>query len=287
MKILCFDIGGTNIKYALFENGNIKIENLFPTRTTKTKNYILKDVMNKISEFLEDIKLDAIGISTAGVVDSDEGKVIFAGPTIPKYSNTKFKEEIEKKFNIKCFVENDVNSAAFGEYINLKLSGSMFCMTVGTGLGGAMILDKKIYPGNSSRAGEIGYIPFKDKTIQDYVSAKCLVSEAQNIYGYHVGGKELFKKARIEKDEKAIYCINNLISNLCHAILMVTYIFNPKTIVIGGGISGQGKYLENLIKKELKRKIIDKSFMVDIKIASLGNLAGIYGIYQIVIDKIK
>lgn len=150
MRILCFDVGGMSIKYSIIENDSdiIKVKSI-PTRVTKDTNYILEDILKVIEEKLKRDRIDKIGISTAGVVDNKKGEVIFAGPTIPNYSGTKFKEIIENKFRIPCYVENDVNAAAYGEYRYSKLEGSMVCLTIGTGVGGAIIIDNKIYEGLS------------------------------------------------------------------------------------------------------------------------------------------
>ncbi len=284
MQILCFDIGGTNIKYKLL--GIEKETNLMDTRKNKEQNFILEDVLEKISEYNKKYKINAIGISTAGVVDNVSGSVIFAGPTIPGYTNTNFKEIVEKKFGIPCFVENDVNSAAFGEYVFSNLTGDTVCITIGTGLGGAIIIDDKIYSGKNMTAGEIGYMPYKGEHIQKYASATYIVNRYFELAGEKLNGKKIFEKAKTE-DSIALKVIEEMIDAMSVAILNIMYLLNPKQIIVGGGITAQGEYLEKLIIDKVSEKVIDKKFLSKIQLARLSNDAGLFGIYNIVLRNLK
>ena len=279
MRILCFDIGGTAIKYALIENDNIKDINInkMPTRKEKDKNYILIDVLNVIESY---DNLDCIGISTAGVVDSEKGEIIFAGPTIPGYIGTNFKKVIKERFNLECFVENDVNSAAIGEYFYGSYKGDVFCLTVGTGVGGAFIQNGTLYKGASQKAGEIGYMPLNGGKYQEFASTTYLTDTVSEKLGKKVDGLYIFENAK-KGDKLCKEAIDELIDNLSEGILNIIYILNPNTLIIGGGITAQREYLENRIKDSIKNKLIDRSFEPDIQLAKLENSAGIYGIYYI------
>ncbi len=279
MRILCFDIGGTAIKYALIENDNLKDVkiNKMPTRKEKDKNYILIDVL-KVIELYDN--LDCIGISTAGVVDSEKGEIIFSGPTIPGYIGTNFKKAIKDRFNLECFVENDVNSAAIGEYFYGSYKGDVFCLTVGTGVGGAFIQNGTLYKGASQKAGEIGYLPLNGGKYQEFASTTYLTDTVSEKLGKKVDGLYIFENAK-KGDKLCKEAIDELIDNLSEGILNIIYILNPNTLIIGGGITAQREYLENRIKDSIKNKLIDRSFEPDIQLAKLENSAGIYGIYYI------
>lgn len=283
MKILCFDIGGTSIKYSLIED--IKNYDILETKTRKTKetNYILQDVIKIIEKHKN---IDAVGISTAGVVDSKKGEVIFAGPTIPDYTGTKFKEIIEKTYNIPCFVENDVNSAAYGEYSYSNIDGLIFCLTLGTGVGGSIIYNGNLITGNSMTAGEIGYMPYKRGYFQDYASTSFLVKKASKKLKRQVDGYTIFEEAK-NGNEICIELIDEMVNNLSKGILNIIYLLNPKQIIIGGAITKQGNYLKNKIKKSVDEKLVSDSFKTDIEFAKLENGAGIYGIYHRVLNEIK
>ena len=279
MRCLCFDIGGTSIKYAIIEDEKIEDIKSMETRKNEFDNHILEDVINVISSYNN---IDVIGICTAGVVNSNTGEIVFAGPTIPNYTGTKIKKSIEEKFNIPCFVENDVNCAAYGEYIYSKSTSTMFCMTVGTGVGGALIIDDKIYSGSSYTACEIGYIPFKDKTLQDYASTTFLVDYVSKKLEKKVNGLYIFENAK-KGDKLCIEAINNLVDNLSFGIVNMIYTLNPSKIIIGGGITAQKEYLEPLIINSVNKKLINKKFNTTIELAKLENKAGLYGIYYIIL----
>jgi len=283
MRCLCFDIGGTSIKYAIIEDEKIEDIKSMETRKNEFDNHILEDVMNVISSYNN---IDVIGICTAGVVNSNTGEIVFAGPTIPNYTGTKIKKSIEEKFNIPCFVENDVNCAAYGEYIYSKSTSPMFCMTVGTGVGGALIIDDKVYSGSSYTACEIGYIPFKDKTLQDYASTTFLVDYVSERLEKKVNGLYIFENAK-KGDKLCIEAINNLVDNLSFGIVNMIYTLNPSKIIIGGGITAQKEYLEPLIINSVNKKLINKKFNTTIELAKLENKAGLYGIYYIIRKGLK
>ncbi len=283
MKIICFDIGGTNIKYSIIEDINKFEVKTIETRITKDDNHILEDVLKIVGENTD---VDAVGISTAGVVDSKIGEVIFAGPTIPKYTGTKFRKIIEEKYGLKTFVENDVNSAAFGEYCFSNYEGSMFMLTIGTGVGGSLLLDGNIFSGASMTAGEIGYMPLNDGYFQDFSSATYLTNYVSEKLGKKVDGKYVFEEAK-KGDALCNEAIDKMVYNLTTGLLNIIYMINPDNIVIGGGITAQGKYLEDKILELLDKRLIGKQFKSNVKLANLKNSAGIYGIYNIVRKEMK
>ena len=185
MYYICVDIGGTSIKYGvLSEKGEIFIDGTISTKVTVKENFILSDVKKLVRNILDEYKkyeIKGICVSTAGVVDPEKGKIVFAGPTIPKYTGTEIKKELEKEFSLPCEVENDVNCAGLGEYWRGagKGSKSMVCMTIGTGIGGSVILDGKLLNGIGYTAGEIGYMDVNGNHIQNIASSKYLVEKVQ------------------------------------------------------------------------------------------------------------
>ena len=144
MKILAFDIGGTEIKYAVCdESFNLSEKKSIPTNAYEGGRKIISRVVEIIKTF---DGIDRIGISTAGQVDSVNGKIIYATDSIPGYTGTEIKKLIESETGIPTAVENDVNSAAIGEAIFGAAKGhdSFICLTYGTGIGGAIYLNGKI-----------------------------------------------------------------------------------------------------------------------------------------------
>ena len=299
MYYICIDIGGTSIKYGvLSEKGEIFIDGTISTKVTVKENFILSDVKKLVRNILDEYKkyeIKGICVSTAGVVDPEKGKIVFAGPTIPKYTGTKIKEELEKEFSISCEVENDVNCAGLGEYWKGagKGSNSMVCLTIGTGIGGSVILDGKLLNGIGYTAGEIGYMDVNGNYIQNIASSKYLVEKVQKEKEEKEGitdaitGVDIFELAK-KGDEICIAGIDEIISNLAVGVRNIIYLLNPEVIVIGGGITAQKEYLEEKIRKEVNDGMISDMFRkTRIELAQQGNQAGLLGALYNFLNKNK
>ncbi len=299
MYYICIDIGGTSIKYGvLSEKGEIFIDGTVSTKVTEKENFILSDVKKLVRNILDEYRnyeIKGICISTAGVVNPEKGEIAYAGPTIPKYTGTKIKEELEKEFSISCEVENDVNCAGLGEYWRGagKGSKSMVCLTIGTGIGGSVILDGKLLNGIGYTAGEIGYMDVNGNYIQNIASSKYLVEKVQKEKVEREGitdtitGVDIFELAK-RGDEICIAGINEIISNLAVGVRNIIYLLNPEVIVIGGGITAQKEYLEEKIRKEVNDGMISDMFRkTRIELAQQGNQAGLLGALYNFLNKNK
>ncbi|WP_297631060.1 ROK family protein [uncultured Clostridium sp.] len=279
-KFIAIDIGGTNIKFGVI-GGNLEIieSGTIKTRKNENENFILEDIDSLISELIKRYEILKIGISTAGVVDVESGKIVYAGSTIPGYTGTEIKSYLENKYKIEVRVENDVNAAALGE--NLAGAGmgsnSLFMITIGTGIGGALVLNNEIFYGNSNSAGEIGYMRFNGEEIQDIASTTSLVNNVNSRLGKNLNGKEIFDLAE-KGNEVCIEEIDNILEKIVELILNIIYIINPQTIILGGGIMERRDYVEKRIKGSLE-KILPRKFYetVNIELAKLGNKAGLIG----------
>ena len=299
MYYICIDIGGTSIKYGvLSEKGEIFIDGTVSTKVTEKENFILSDVKKLIRNILDEYRnyeIKGICVSTAGVVNPEKGEIAYAGPTIPKYTGTKIKEELEKEFSISCEVENDVNCAGLGEYWKGagKDSKSMVCLTIGTGIGGSVILDGKLLNGIGYTAGEIGYMDVNGNYIQNIASSKYLVEKVQKEKVEREGitdtitGVDIFELAK-RGDEICIAGIDEIISNLAVGVRNIIYLLNPEVIVIGGGITAQKEYLEEKIRKEVNDGMISDMFRkTRIELAQQGNQAGLLGALYNFLNKNK
>ena len=299
MYYICIDIGGTSIKYGvLSEKGEIFIDGTVSTKVTEKENFILSDVKKLVRNILDEYRnyeIKGICVSTAGVVNPEKGEIAYAGPTIPKYTGTKIKEELEKEFSISCEVENDVNCAGLGEYWKGagKGSKSMVCLTIGTGIGGSVILDGKLLNGIGYTAGEIGYMDVNGNYIQNIASSKYLVEKVQKEKEEKEGitdaitGVDIFELAK-KGDEICIAGINEIISNLAVGVRNIIYLLNPEVIVIGGGITAQKEYLEEKIRKEVNDGMISDMFRkTRIELAQQGNQAGLLGALYNFLNKNK
>ena len=277
-KFLCIDIGGTSIKYAIFNKEGEKQSKVFKTPTIKDEfsNKILQTVLNLVGEFKNEIL--GVAISSAGVV-SAEGSIAYAGYTIPGYTGTEIKKEVEKNYNIPCYVENDVNCACLGEVWkgSAKNANSVVMLTVGTGVGGAVYLNNKLWTGINYTAGEIGYMYIQGKYFQDLASTTALLENYEKRTQEKINGELLFERAK-SGDFNAVESLNEQISYLAEGLVNICYLMNPEKIVLGGGIMAQKEFIMPILENYLENKIVDKRFLTTkIEAAKLDNDAGMLG----------
>lgn len=284
MNILVFDIGGTAVKYGLCCDDKLLWHKESPTNAKLGGRYVLDRVI-EIAKGIEE-PFSAIGISTAGQVDHKEGRIIYANENIPGYTGMEIRKELEEMFRVPVAVENDVNSAAIGEaaFGAGREEGDFLCLTYGTGIGGAIVIDKEIYHGSSSSAAEFGAIvthaeeklkgkdPF-DGCYEAYASTTALVKMASAYDAGLTDGRKIFARA----DEAAI---ENIVKAWVDEILLglstLIHIFNPSCIVLGGGVMTNDMVTE-LINGNLHRFIMPSYSHVRIVKAELGNTAGLMG----------
>ena len=246
MRIAVVDIGGTNIKSGMWENDEIK-----EVRETATNAKLGgAHVMNAVLEILREFKdFQAVGISTAGQVDSDKGMILYANDNIPGYTGTKIKEIIEGEFHVPVAVQNDVNSAAIGEafYGAGRGANDFLCLTYGTGVGGAIIVNGEVYTGAGYSAGEFGGIvthpedrnPSEDifsGCYERYASTTALVKCAGERNSQLKNGRDIF--ARIGEKE-VMDLVDQWILEIVYGLTTLVHIFNPSMVVLGGGIMEQ------------------------------------------------
>jgi len=292
MKILSADIGGTSIKAALVDEAG----NLIDFKETPTESAIGGiHVMENLLKLLRSYEgFDAIGISTAGQVDSLLGEIIFANENIPGYTGMKVREIIEKEFSVPVRVENDVNCAALGE-INFgagKSSQDLICLTYGTGIGGALIFDRKIHKGKDGIAGEFGHMVIhpggracncgQRGCYESYASARVLVEEAMKMDPDCDNGRRLFQKIH-EGDALMTELLDAWAKEVSYGLVNIIHIFNPALIVLGGGVLEQDLAFQS-IKKYTFSQIMDSFKNVQLVKASLGNKAGLLGAASLYIN---
>lgn len=283
MKILAFDIGGTEIKYAFCdENFNLSEKNSVPTNAHEGG----KRIIERIIEIIKDCGgADRIAISTAGQIDGEKGTVIYATDSIPGYTGTKIKEIIESETGIPTAVENDVNSAAIGEAVFGAAKGysNFICLTYGTGIGGAIFLNGRLFTGDSFSAGEFGHMITHANgrectcggkgCYETYASARALVNNVSEKLGREMNGREIF--AEFENPEiKAL--IDEWIDEIIIGLKSLIYIFNPPLIVAGGGIMNE-KYVTDEINNRLHAQLMGSFRKVKIVKALMGNDANKLG----------
>lgn len=284
-QYMVIDIGGTQIKYGVV---NEMREFLFKKEVkTKAHNgggYVMEKAELLISEVQTLYTLDGVCISTAGMVDEVKGTILFANENIPGYTGMEIKKRIEDKFHLICEVENDVACAGLCEvyYGAAKGSKSCVCITVGTGIGGCVILNGQVYRGCSNAAGSIGYLPLFPTTLEAEASMRALENRInENEVSKEVlSGEEIFLRAK----NNDIHCQNEIAymcDRLGYGIACICCILNPEVVVIGGGVATQGKEFQMLVKMALKKYLepeIEKNTRLEL--AEYRNCAGMLGAFQ-------
>ncbi len=300
------DLGGTNIAAGLVtEEGKIICKSSIPTGKERDASEIIKDMAMLAKQVvadggceLSDIK--AVGIGSPGTIDTARGVVVYANNI--KMENTPVAEEFRKHFDVPVHLENDANAAAYGEYIasGANVSSYIF-MTLGTGVGGGIILDGKIYRGFNFAGGEIGHTTIivdgnkctcgKLGCFETYASVTALISQTEakmkecpNSIMHKwvqengkVSGRTAFECAK-QGDKAAIEVRDTYIKYVAEGTSNIINIFQPEMYVIGGGISREGdvilKPLTEFVRKNDYNKYMPET---KISIAKLFGDAGIVG----------
>lgn len=284
-KFAAVDIGGTAIKYGVVnENGQLLNSDETATEAENGSELLTKKVDGIVGRLVSgNPGLGGIGISTAGIVDTQKGSVIYAGDNIPGYTGTVWKRPLEEKYALPVIVNNDVNSAALAESWVGAAKGidNFFCVTIGTGVGGAAFVNGRLFTGAHYRAAEIGYMNTDKpgKYFEKSASTSALVRMSEERTGLSgLNGKTVFQKA-FENDPVFNKIIEEWFDSLSRGIANVIYMFDPSMIVIGGGVSHDGDYLIRHLKKGLDKALTDKLFLenIEFKPAACKNSAGMIG----------
>ncbi|UWP58680.1 ROK family protein [Ruminococcus gauvreauii] len=255
------DIGGTAVKYGVLdENGTFAEKDKMETRAQEGGAAILEKAVGIVQQYLDAYRPAGICISTAGMVDREKGEIFYAAPLIPDYAGTNFKNTMEKKFGIPCEVENDVKCAGLAESISGAARGKKYavCLTIGTGIGGAIILDGKVFHGASGSACEVGYMKMDDSDFQSLGASSILskkVAQKKQDNSGKWNGYRIFEAAR-QGDQDCIQAIDELADVLGKGIANICCVLNPEIVVLGGGIMTQEDYLKDRVQKALKKYLV-------------------------------
>lgn len=281
-RIAALDIGGTSIKSGIWCDGELAEVREWDTNARNGGVY----VMDRVKEILrENREFQAIGISTAGQVDSRKGCILYANENIPGYTGMKIREILEHEFAVPVAVENDVNAAALGEArFGAGIGRSNFlCITYGTGIGGAVVINGEVYTGSAFSAGEFGGIivhpedretgsPFSG-CYEKYASTAALVRVAKEYDGGLDSGRKIFERL---SEPGVCALVEHWLDEIVYGLITVIHIFNPSCIILGGGVMAQ-PYIIGRIREKTQCEIMDSFRGVELLTASLGNKAGMLG----------
>lgn len=307
------DIGGTFIKGTIVDgDGNIIVSTKVPTERDGGAEKVFSNVIALTATLLDMAKMKreditAIGIGVPGMVDSESGVVSSA--TKLGWKNFDITKRIKEAIGLPARVANDANAAALGE---LKFGfkdkyKNMVLLTLGTGVGGGIIIDGKLYDGNKGAGAEIGHsvIEFGGERcncgrrgcLEAYCSASAIIRDTKRAMEAHrdskmweigsldkVDGKTAFDFA--ETDAYAKEVVDGFITRLATGVTNMANIFRPEAVILGGGVCAQGKELTDPIQKIVNNEIYGgkEGPGVEVLTARLKNDAGSLGAAALVIE---
>lgn len=283
MNILALDIGGTAVKSGMFSDGKLISFEEFPTQAHKGAPAMI----DRLCDYICEKRPDAVGISTSGQVKPREGSIAFATDAMPGYTGFPVRRYVHEKTGLPVAVENDVNSAAIGEahFGAAKNYTDFLCLTVGTGIGGAVFINGQLYHGAGGIAGEVGHMVTHYDGLpcncgqrgcyEAYASTSALVRRAENALGKKVTGRDLF--AARETSAVAVL-LDAWADEIAVGLTSLTHSFNPQAIILGGGLMSQPVIIA-LVKAKYDARVLPSFKSTKLLQAELGNQAGVYGAY--------
>lgn len=302
------DVGGTTVKLGLFDaQGNVLDKWEIPTRTEDEGSHILPDIADSIREKMKRIDKDSVvgvGVGAPGPIDS---KGVVRQAVNLGWGTFSIKDTLEDLLNVPVMAGNDANVAALGE---MWMGGGQGCrdlimVTLGTGVGGGIIIDGRILTGSGGAGGEIGHMHVEDEEeescncgnkgcLEQYSSATGITRLANRLLaasgrdsvlrGREVSAKSVFDAVKA-KDPLAVETAEKFGKYLGDALASIACVVNPEAIVIGGGVSKAGEILIDYIRPHYEKNVFHGSREVKFSLATLGNDAGIYGAAKLLLDR--
>ncbi len=288
------DVGGTFTKIALVDaKGRLIAKSRVSSAGFSDKVFFVKTLRSAIYSILSDSKfsyrqVDGIGVGLPGPVDFKRG-VVLSLTNIEGWDRFPLRAYLGRYFDAPVFIENDANCMALAESRMGAAAGSRYslCVTLGTGVGGGVILDGKIYRGPYFLGGEIGHMPISADgpvcqcggraCLEKYVGNRYLLERAKRVFRKSIPLEEISGMAD-SGNKKAVEFWKETGATLGLAIAGFINIFNPEVVVVGGGVAQAGNVLIDSIRKTVERHAMKQlKHKVKIRKAALGNDAGVLG----------
>jgi glucokinase len=300
--IIGIDLGGTNLRIGLFDRKyQLRTKKIFVTERFKTKEKLIQAIVKAVGTIIKGYRLNkkgmlGLGIGFPGPVDCRKGIVHFL-PNIPGWKDVSIKKILEKKLGINVFLDNDANLMCLAEYKMGAAKGfkNIVCITLGTGVGGGMIIAGKLYRGEAGVAGEIGHIPVNETgpacncggraCLESYVGNRRLTEQAKKVFQKKISLEELGRLA-VCGNRKAIKIWQEMGEKIGLVLSGVINLLNPDCIIIGGGLSKAGRFLFRSIRETIsKRAMAVQANHVKVLQAKFINDGGMIGAAVLVGEK--
>ncbi len=303
-RYLAVDIGGTAVKIGLVDQeGNFLHTAEYPVAFDYYETPILDTVIASCGIFMEefdedDVPLLAIGVSATGSINTVKGTVDGSAGQVKNWKGSRIKERMEERFPVPVYVLNDANAAALGEVWLGAAKGkrNVVAVTIGTGVGGGIIVNSQLLLGESGFAGEIGHITIlyggrecpcgNTGCLEEYASMTALVRQVrqeieagrlEGIPAKEVNGRRIFQEIRNGNKEME-RITDQWIDVVAAGITGFVHIFNPETVIIGGGVSSQQElFIDKVRQRAFARMHPEFAPNLEIVAAKLANNAGMAG----------
>ena len=300
------DVGGTNIKLGVVgPSGQVIVRNSFATKPFASSRIKLIEALAReieasiISAGLLKKQIAGVGIGLPGLVDYENGVVRFL-PNIPGWRSVHLKAILQKRIKLPVFVDNDVKiitlaESKFGAGRGVK---NMVCLTLGTGVGAALILNGQLYRGEDNAAGELGHMPLNEHgpkcncggygCFEKYVGNRALFALASHMMKKPgMTTEDMFALAQ-KGNKKALLFWKTAAEHIGNGLVGIVNLLNPHVIIIGGGVSNNEKFLFKTIAQTIRRRAMSlQGSAFKIKRAAFKDDAGIIGAYVLVTNAEK
>lgn len=248
MKVaMGIDVGGSKIRGGIVDNdGTLRSVREISTEADKGASHVLARILFIIKELWQP-EIIGVGIGTAGQV-SFEGTIIGATNVIQGWSGLPLRELIEREIKLPVQVVNDVQAMALGELYFGEGKGvhHYLCLALGTGVGGAIVVNRKIFRGTTGAAGEIGHLVIhrngrscpcgRKGCLEAYVSGTALMKSYEEKTGHQLKASEIIRNSVLGKGVEA-EIVKDFLGDLADALASLVYLFDPEKIILGGGLA--------------------------------------------------
>jgi glucokinase len=250
--ILGIDLGGTNVRAGLIANNDLTSIHSERINPAGSVDEVLEQLFSLVERSI-DSSVKAVGIGVPGLVDTAAG-IVYDVVNIPSWKEVPLGKLIEDRYQLPVYINNDANCFTLGEFYFGKGKGfdSMIGLTLGTGLGSGIIINKKLYEGKNGGAGEFGMIDYLDKYIEYYASGQFF----QNVY--QTDGEMVFKRANDEEVE-ALSMYEQLGLHLGNAIKTILYALDVELIILGGSVRKGWPYFNKSMWQQIQTFAFQKA----------------------------
>ena len=291
--VIGIDLGGSAIKLGRFlENGTCVGQTTLPTPQPPNPEKVVIAIAEALKEIDPQHYSSAIGMGTPGPTDKT-GRIALIAINLPQWRNVPIADLLETKLGLPTFVANDANCAGLGEsWLGAGRNvENLILLTLGTGVGGAIIINNQLFTGAYGAAGELGLITLNPEgeacnsgnngSLEQYLSAQAIRRQTQKTPA------ELGKLAQAG-DEKALLFWQKYGQTLGAGLASLIYVLTPEAIIIGGGIASSAEFFLPATQQEIDKRVVFSSRMeLQLLKAELGNQAGMVGAAKLAWEKLK